>query len=159
MRETKDRQMKVAVFASRPLICWLCLCFQMFSRQTRNLKLKKNYEQTCPKCDGDGKTFRRINRGFDGCESGDFPCQFCDGDGKVEIQKAESFALGEKLREFRMIRNVMMRECADKYGIETMDWLSLENGTAHKRKVQAAFDWIQDAELQSGCVPSVKEQF
>ena len=24
VRETKDRQIKVAVFASRPLICWLC---------------------------------------------------------------------------------------------------------------------------------------
>ena len=57
-----------------------------------------------------------------------------------------------------MIRNVMMRECADKYGIEVMDWLQLENGKAHLRKIQAAFDWIQDVELQSGYVSSVKEQ-
>ena len=44
-------------------------------------------KQICPKCEGEKQTFRRINRGADGCQSDYFPCQFCDGRGEVENKR------------------------------------------------------------------------
>jgi hypothetical protein len=133
------------------MTCWLCRYFQTFAGIYKTMK-----KQICPACEGRKQTFRFVNRGYKkGCENGYYPCEFCGATGEVEPEKFELLELGKQLRQKRVDRRIMMRECARSFGCDIGEWTNLENARATKQEVLDALVWFDSADLQSGYV---KEQ-
>lgn len=93
--------------------------------------------QTCPRCDGTGKTHGSANTTV-GCYWGPIPCSLCKGWGEISAELVERRAEGERIRAARDAADVSQREAAAARGMKVTEYSQLEAPTSDR-------EWNPDA--------------
>ena len=81
----------------------------------------------CPDCKGT-KIMSGIGCGPDGCKPITLPCFTCDGIGSISEDQAERMRTGEAMRLDRLVRDMSLREEAQRLGIKARELSDLEHG-------------------------------
>lgn len=81
----------------------------------------------CPDCKGDGKIFA-IGCGKKGPQMISFDCELCAATGKIGKEKATWVKLGEKMREDRVARGLVLRKEAKRRGMDPLMLSKMERG-------------------------------
>ena len=82
----------------------------------------------CPDCKGGKKTREFAELSSGGCRLMEFKCFRCKGAGIVPKEMNKWMFEGQKIRDFRRMKDMTMREYARKVGVTAYNLSQAENG-------------------------------
>ncbi len=82
----------------------------------------------CTSCDGFGKHFSRPIKTDSGIKILEFKCELCNGKGKIKDKKIDWVIKGNKLKEYRLKKNISLRVAAQILRIDASNLSKMERG-------------------------------
>lgn len=89
----------------------------------------------CTSCDGFGKHFSRPILIKGKVEIIELKCELCNGTGKIKDEKIDWIIKGQKLREYRLEKEITLRKAAKMLGMDASNLSKMERGIIKPKNI------------------------